>query len=281
MNKALPFLALCASCSPTAQDDGTSLSGYSETFVTQRDAPAPDYDALLKEAAISGEPYMTFEARALLPANAKAIGQAWVQRLKERDALLGYGLAGKQNDSPVDLIDVGLTRSEFDQWAVENGWEMPAHIRWSFVPGLNLPAVSEAAEDGIRFWPASTARTGVQLEALLGGKVELRDGCFYVGNMTGPADKLAWFHAEVGLDVDEDGYFIFTNRVDGQTLARIGEQLSWGGPPSAKIGKEAERQLREQCGDADIEIVGTPQSTARMMAQNPHMGELRPPPQPR
>ena len=126
-----------------------------------------------------------------------------VDELQKRGALLGYGLAGKGPDGPVEMIDTGLTEEEFESWAKENSWHVPQHIRWSFVPEMSLPPVSDAAKDAIRVWPASTARTGAQHQALYHGRVELRDGCFFVGEFGQPADKLAWFHAEMGLDVDD------------------------------------------------------------------------------
>ncbi len=136
---------------------------------------------------------------------------------------------------------------------------------------MNLPRVSEAASGAIRVWPASTVQTGAQNQALLRGRVELRDGCFYAGDPGKPADKLAWFHAETGLDVDADGYFILRDRVSGQTLARLGEEMSWAGPAGAEIDPGAGRALREACGSRQILIVGSPESTERFLTQYPHV----------
>src|SRR3546814_17901564 len=91
------------------------------------------------------------------------------------------------------------------------------------------PAGSDASHPAIRYWPASPARTGAQLQALHGGRVELRNGCFFVGERGQPVNKLAWFHAETGLDIDNAGYLILRDRVDGTTRARIGEDMSWAG----------------------------------------------------
>jgi len=215
-----------------------------------------------------------------LPSDAKAVGEAWVSRLKNRGALLGYGLAGKGPDGPVNMIDTGLTEREFESWAQENGWRVPAHIRWSFVPAMTLPPVSKTAKEAIRVWPASTARTGVQHQALYHGRVELRDGCFFVGEFGQPADKLAWFHAEMGLDLDESGYFILRDRVSGRTLARLGEDMNWGGPASADIGKDAERALQDACGPGEIYVVGSPEASERFLTQYPHLRQPAAPPRP-
>lgn len=215
------------------------------------------------------------------PPDAKAIGELWIARLRERHALLGYGLGGKGPDGPVNMIDTGLTEEEFEAWTRESGWTVPRHIRWSFVPGLNFPPVSDAARERIRIWPASTARTGAQHEALFHGRVELRDGCFFVGELGRPVDKLAWFHAEMGLDVDPSGYLILRDRISGSTLARLGENMNWGGPASAQIDQATERALQERCGAAEILVVGSPQASERFLEQHPHLREpVTPPPPP-
>jgi hypothetical protein len=213
-----------------------------------------------------------------LPADAKAVGDAWIARLQKRGALLGYGLAGKDPDAPVEMIHTGLTEREFDSWVTENGWRPPRHIRLSFVPEMRLPPVSESAKGAIRIWPASRTRTGMQHQALYHGRVELRNGCFFVGERGGPVDKLAWFHAEVGLDVDTSGSFILRDRVSGQTLAHLGEDMNWGGPATADIHPETERALQKACGPGAVYVVGSPEARERFLTQYPHVREATPPP---
>ncbi|MHA4838161.1 hypothetical protein [Sphingopyxis sp. MSC1_008] len=270
MLKILPLLLLCTACSDV--DDGRTNAGSSarSDFATQTGAPAPDYRALLKQPALVEEGVRELKVASSPPADAKSVGDTWIARLKDRGALLGYGLAGKGPDGAVELIDTGLTEREFKVWTAKRGWTVPRHIRWGFAPEMSLGAVSKAAGRGIRFWPASTARTGAQHQALYNGRIELRDGCFFVGEFGKPADRLAWFHAEIGLDIDDAGYFILRDRVTGQTLARVGEALSWSGPPSAVIDEAARTRLQNKCGSAEINIVGAPQSTERFLAQYPH-----------
>ena len=248
-------------------------------YATQTNAPSPDYRGLLNQPSLAAERRSERKATAPLPTNAKSIGDLWITRLKRRGALLGYGLAGKGPDGPVEMVDTGLTEKEFVSWTNENGWEVPEHIRWSFVSEMNLPQVSPAAKSAIRVWPASVTRTGMQHQALFHGHVELRDGCFFVGQFGQPADKLAWFHAEIGLDRDKAGYYILRERVSGHTLARLGEKMSWGGPASAEIDAEAKRALQEACGPAEIYIVGSPEASERFLTQYPHLrGPQAPPP---
>src|SRR3546814_19892677 len=107
-----------------------------------------------------------------------------------------------------------------------------------------------------------------QLQALHGGRVELRNGCFFVGERGQPVNKLAWFHAETGLDIDNAGYLILRARVDGTTRARLGEDMSWAGPASAKIDAQDRPAQHGECGSGRHLVVGSPESTAPFEIRN-------------
>ncbi|MFN2100257.1 hypothetical protein [Altererythrobacter sp. MF3-039] len=264
----LPLIALsCAACSQG--NEGAAASGPTE-YATQTQAPTPDYKALMAEPRLGDGSWVRRDGSPPLPSNAMEIGQAWYDRLEARNALLGAGFGGKGPDGPVNMLDTGMTEAEFLAWVDDNDWTIPQHITFSFVPPMNLPAVSDAADGGIRIWPASTARTGAQNEALLSGRVELRDGCFYGSEGFGTPDKLAFFHGEIGLDIDDEGYYILRDRVSGHVRARLGEDMHWGGPPSAYIDPELEKEIQEQCGPGEILVVGSPESRERFYAQYPH-----------
>ena len=273
----LTMFSLAIACAPA--DGSAPVEGSPDespqSYATQTEAPTPDYAALLQEPALAGGSWVRREATSAPPANAKEIGELWVERLTARNAISGYGLAGKGPDGPVKSIDTAMSEKDFEAWASKNGWAVPTHIAWTFVPELNLPRVSTAAAEGIRVWPASTARTGAQNEALLWGRVELRDGCFYGDTGDGSPQKLAFFHGEIGLDVDGEGYYILRDRVSGRTLARIGEQMNWGGPPSAYIAPELEAEIQEKCGPGEILVVGSPESQERFLTAHPHLRNSR------
>ena len=187
----LALAALLAACSPSESEGHPHRDTEAEgPFATQTEAPAPDYAKLVKVPYLKGEEYVRRDATAGPPADAKQVGQLWFDRLMARQALTGAGYAGKGEDGPVRHLDVGMTESDFEAWAKANGWPVPRWIAWTFLPSLNAPAVTDTAREGIRIWPASAARTGAQNEALLAGRVELRDGCFWAGLGDGPADKL-------------------------------------------------------------------------------------------
>ena len=280
MLKPFFLLLVCASCTAASDAPNSPVERSQRPYMTQSKVPVPDYRLLLRQAPLSlrGRTYREPATRA--PRDAKAVGDAWIARLKARDALLGAGLAGKSPDGPVNLIDTGLTEAEFVAWAKANRWQIPGHIRWSFVSKLSLPRVSAAAKNAIRIWPASTARTGLQHQALLHGRVELRDGCFFVGLFEEPANRLAWFHTEIGLDKEQSGYLILRDRQTGLTLARIGEKMVWGGPPSAVIDLQTKRALQAACGNHEIMVVGSPESRERFLTKYPHVRNRQPPPPP-
>jgi hypothetical protein len=273
MIRLIPLFGFCAACAPAS--DATPAP---KTYAMQLTAPSPNYKILLNVKAKPAEPSLRQVATLPVPGNAKAIGDIWITRLKERRALLGHGLAGKSPDGPVNMIDTGLTRREFDSWTRQNGWQVPRHINWSFVAEIALPPMSEATKNAIRIWPASTTRTGIQHQALYQGRIELRDGCFFVGEFGQKPDKLAWFHAEIGLDKDSAGYFILRERVSGQMLARLGEQMNWGGPATGEIDPASKRALQKACGPAQIYVVGSPEASERFMTQYPHLRQPQTPP---
>ena len=284
--KAIVCLAALTvvACAPVDEDaavSDTPSSSPDREFATQTEASTPDYTSLLAQPSLSTGGWVRREATSAPPPDAKAIGKLWADRLEARNALNGYGLAGKGPDGPISAIDTGMTEKAFDRWAKEEGWQVPTHIDWSFVPEMHLPRVSDRAAEGIRVWPASTARTGAQNEALLWGRVELRDGCFYGDTGDAAPQKLAFFHEEIGLDIDDEGYYILRDRISGRTLARLGEQMNWGGPPSAYIAPELEAEIQEKCGPGEILVVGSPESEQRFLTQHPHLrGPVPPPPPP-
>ena len=191
MRYLLPLAGMLVACAP--QQDDSSTAPADRDYATQVDAPTPDYATLTRQTRLEGEGYVRRNATGPMPPDAKAVGQSWFERLEAETLLLGAGFDGKGPGGAVTHLDVGMTESEFRSWTTQNGWSVPAHISWSFVPAMNLPAVSKAAREGIRIWPASSARTGAQNEALLAGRVELRDGCFWAAEGDG-AEALARAH---------------------------------------------------------------------------------------
>ena len=239
------------------------------SYATQTDPPVPDYAALIMDRADYPAP-AEIERKATTPppADAKALGEVWLERLRERNGLEGISYSGSGPDGPVQFLSTTLTAREFDQWVAANGWTAPTHIEFRFQDVLHHPAVSEAAKVGIRIWPSTAVRTGMQNMAALYGQVYVKDGCFRVKGMDG-SDKLAWFLAETGLDVDGEGFLILVNRFTGETMARVGEEMVWAGPNGSPDSETAAR-IHEACGPGAITEVGNPESEERFYTLAPH-----------
>lgn len=278
MKLFVPLLALCAACSPVgagAEPAPTPTADYA----TQLTAPAPDYSKLIAWPPVPLKGTLRLDGSGPPPKDAKAIGDTWIERLKAKSALGGYGLGGKSPDEPVVLIDTLLTWREFDAWVKESGWTVPRHIDWSFQPELVAPVVSERAAPAVRLWTQAETRTGLTLEALMGGRVVMKDGCLWY-QQEGEPDRIAWLHAETGLDRDAEGYLVFVNRVTGETMARVGEEMTWAGPNTVDAPDWKVKDIQQACGKAELFSVGNPQSAERMMVQHPHLRRPMVPPKP-
>ncbi|KLE35360.1 hypothetical protein AAW00_02630 [Aurantiacibacter luteus] len=247
--------------------DASQTPVETRRYATQIEAPVPDYRQLIRDMTIVEFSDLRREATARAPADAKAVGEQWLARLNERGVVDGYGLSGKNDDDPISSFSLTLTPADFDAWVRENGWSVPRHIDWNFVPDLVSPRVSDAAAQGIRIWPASEARTGMQNQAADSGRIVLRDGCFYLDRQG--VETLAWFHAETGLDVDGEGFYVLVNRMTGQVEGRLGETFVWAAPNPITPGGPSMEEFRAACGDGEISTVGNPTSTARMDAMYP------------
>ncbi|MES2699869.1 MAG: hypothetical protein V4647_09695 [Pseudomonadota bacterium] len=271
---ALLSAVLLASCGPsTPASEPVGLA-------TQDIAPAPDYRKLIlpSEQLHSGDE-IERPATAAAPANAKVVGELWLNRLEARQALMGSGLSGKGEDDPIAMIDTLLTAREFDAWVGHNGWQVPRHIAWRFQQELRHPEIAPGLAGAVHMWPAATVRTGWQLEAAFTGRITLRDGCVFV-SQPGRDEALAWFHTETGLGRDGDGFYTLVNRVSGETMARLGEEMQWAGPNTVDPAQPAVAALRAACGDYEVVGVGNPEALERIYVRYPHLRQVTIPPPP-
>lgn len=266
------FFALsCAAC--TAADSDPLAADGSPTpaqggFATQIDPPTPDYRALIAEPIRKGTEEIERPALVPLPADAKALGDEWAQRLDAKGWLGGMGLAGKTPDGAIRFIDVLAPARDFNRWVAANGWTAPRHIEWRFQAEMIVPAVAPKLADRIRIWPGSPRRTGMQNMAALYGKVFLRDGCFFVKGLDGK-ERLAWFLGETGIATGAQGYLVLLDRVTGQVKARVGEEMIWAGPNAGPRESEA-KAVRAVCGPGEIAEVGNPEAKERFYAKLPN-----------
>lgn len=266
------MLASCAASAPDPAPVG---------LATQEIALSPDYGPLiLPPEALHTSDEIERPASAAPPPDAGAVGDLWVRRLEQHGALMGAGRAGKGERDPISMIDTLLTAEEFDAWVARNGWQVPSHITWRFQQVLDHPRLPAALTGAVHLWPAEQRRTGWQLLAAFTGHIFLRDGCVYVTQPGVEGESLAWFHAETGLGRDGEDYFTLVNRVTGETMARLGEEMQWAGPNHVDQDKPEVLALKAACGDLPVVAVGNPEALERIYVRYPHLRTLQIPPPP-
>ena len=188
----------------------------------------------------------------------EAIARPWVERFSRHRLLGGHGSDATYGEVRMDLV---VSEAEFRAIAEREKWQVPDAIKLEFSEGVEGAPVLEKVRPLIRIFPQSDRALGATNQALLGGRIVLRDGCFYVTGANG-ADRLAYFGREVALGVDEQGYLALRTRGSApRHLGRIGEPFSWGGPIGTSETMPMVRELRARCGNAPLEHVGIPESS--------------------
>jgi hypothetical protein len=192
-------------------------------------------------------------------AELETIAKPWTERFTAQRLTGGWGM-----DDTYGTVDVmmDVTEAEYAEVAAREGWgEVPAPIKLSFARPLPAPSIDESVKSFVRIFPQNDRNTGIQLEALGGGRITLKDGCLYVTIPNDKQAKLAYFHRETGIGLDGQGYLALVDRATGKAKGRLGEMFSWGGPNGVSEGSAMVKQLREQCGEAPLFNVGNPESS--------------------
>jgi hypothetical protein len=195
----------------------------------------------------------------------QAISKPWVERFGRQRLLGGYGTDATYGEVAMDLV---VSEAEYRSIAAREGWRLPDAIKLRFSEGVEGDSVAAQVRPLLRIFPQTDRALGPTNEALLGGRIVLRDGCFYV---TGPnqSDRLAYFAREVAIGLDDQNYLALRTRGPApRHLGRVGEQFSWGGPIGAIETMPMVAELRTRCGNAPLQHVGVPQS-ARLFAVRP------------
>ena len=195
----------------------------------------------------------------------RAIAAPWIERLARHRLLGGYGTDATFGEVAIDLV---VSEPEFRAAAEREGWRLPEAVRLRFSEAATGPPVADPVRPLLRIFPQSDRALGPTNQALLGGRIVMRDGCLYV---TGPnePDRLAYFAREVAIGVDEAGYVALRTRgPDPRHLGRVGEPFSWGGPIGISETMPMVAELRARCGKAPLVHVGVPQS-ARLFSIRP------------
>ena len=191
-------------------------------------------------------------------AELQAIAKPWVDRFMAMRLLGGHG-----TDATFGRVhmDMNVSEAEFGEIASREGWHIPNVIELEFAEGVHGAPVDPRVGSLVRMFPQSDRALGATNQALLGGRIILRGGCFYVVGASQPS-RLAYFAREVGLGLDEQGYLSLRTRGSKpRHLGRVGEQFSWAGPIGISEDAPMVAELRRRCGDAPLIHVGVPESS--------------------
>ena len=195
----------------------------------------------------------------------QAIAKPWVERFGEQRLLGGHGTDATYGEITMHVV---VSEAEYRAIAEREGWILPDTIKLEFSGGVEGAAVTPNLRSLVRLFPQSDRALGPTNQALLGGRIVLQDGCFYVTGPTKP-QRLAYFAREVALGLDDQGYLSLRTRGPKQRhLGRIGEPFSWGGPIGISEDAPMVAELRARCGNAPLEHVGVPDS-ARLFHVRP------------
>lgn len=235
-------------------------------------------DAAATLARYTKEP--RFEAKAAMysEADRKRLIEPWNNKWSAEGIPFGYGLDAVY---PTMDVQLGITAKDYRDLAVARGWgDPPDPIVLKFAEEPISPRVDPRIESLLRGFASEKFATLFQLEALGTGKLILRDGCLKVQGHEG-SEKVAVFHMETGIGLDDEGYLALIDRMTGKVRGRVGEMMAWGAPNAIPeqhmLGLEP---LRAAC-PGELLNIGNPESHAAFQARYPHAGRPVPPPPPR
>jgi hypothetical protein len=203
--------------------------------------------------------------------------KTWIERLNSERLTAGYGMNARQGRADVDMV---VSAEEFAAIARSKGWgQPPEYLNLKFETAPVGLAVDPRVAGGIRIFPQGDRNLGATNQAALGGKIVLRNGCFFVIGHRGD-EQLAYFAREVGLGLDAKGYLSLHARArEPRHLGRIGEAFTWAGPIGIDESAPMVAELRSRCGSAPLMHVGIPDSTAMFNARY-RLPRINPPPPP-
>ncbi|MEN3972908.1 hypothetical protein WJS89_09540 [Sphingomicrobium sp. XHP0235] len=208
----------------------------------------------------------------------KALIAPWNKRWSAEGIPFGYGLDAVY---PTMDIELGITAADYRALAKQRGWGTPPPpIVLKFADEPKRPAVDPRVASFLTGFAHEKRHTLMQLQALGIGRLTLENGCLMVAQGDG-AKKVAAFHYETGISLDQHGYLVLIDRMDGSVRGRIGEEMAWGAPNAipekGMVGIEA---LRAAC-PGEVLNIGNPESLARFNGRNPGTGVgTVPPPAP-
>lgn len=185
------------------------------------------------------------------------IFEEWRRRF-EPDRLFGGGGIDERNG--VVRFDMDIDEAGFREVSARNGWRLPARLELEFSPPRNPRSVDPGLARFVRVFAREDRRPASVLQALLGGRVILRDGCFRLADPGQAGEPLILFGRDTELALDGDGYMVVRQPGATTPSPRVGEMMLWSGPRGVDERDEGLRELRARCGSGPVTAVGEPES---------------------
>jgi hypothetical protein len=194
----------------------------------------------------------------------EALVKPWTQRFEAHRLTGGWGSDDTHGTAEILMV---ATEEEYCAIAAREGWgPLPDAIKLEFASPLPFPPVQERARPFVRYFAQADRSTGIQLTGAVSGRIYLRDGCILVS--TGKRrPRLAFFHRETGLGIDEAGYLALINRGTGKPAGRLGEEFTSAGPNAIDESWPWVRELRARCRSGEILNIGNPEGSAAFNAR--------------
>lgn len=193
------------------------------------------------------------------------MSQPWLDRFTAERLTTGWGMNARSGRADIDMV---VSEDEFRAVAQRRAWgKLPDFLNLKFGDAPVGPELDAGLARGIRIFPQNDRNLGMTNEAAFGGRIMLRDGCFFVIGHD-RSEKLAYFAREVGVGLDPEGYLALHRRtVERPHLGRIGEMFTWPGPIQIDETWPMVAKLRERCGTAPLMHVAIPESRAAVKAR--------------
>lgn len=127
-------------------------------------------------------------------------------------------------------FDMNIDEAGFREIAAHQRWTLPARLELHFSSPRQLRSIDPALSRFVRVFAREDRSPAIINEALLSGRVILRDGCFRLTDHGAPDEPIVIFGRDVELGLDAQNYMVIKQTGLERAAPRIGEMLRWGGP---------------------------------------------------
>lgn len=217
-------------------------------------------DAAAALARYTRDPRFTSREGGLTRAELQPIFDEWWKRF-EPFRLVGGG-AVYQFDGVV-RFDMNIDEAGFREIWKRERWTLPKRLELRFSPPRNARSIEPALVRYVRVFAREDRLPAIMLQAQLGGRVILRDGCFRLREHSGTGEPLVIFGRDVELRLDDQNYMALKNNGSSGPAPRIGEMMMWGGPRYFSEADPNVKALRAKCGTGPVVAIGEPESVGR------------------